>query len=187
MIPTTDAGRRADLGTESGVRHAWLTYGPELRAFAARRLGSRVLAEDIVQETLLRAWRSADAFDPARGTMRGWLYTILRNLLVDFARSQACRPRTSPIVDDLPTTDGVEDLVGWLALADAINRLTVEHRQVIYYCHVKQRPHAEIADLLGVPVGTVRSRLFYAREALKHELTDIGAARIDTPRRPEAA
>ena len=70
--------------------------GPELRSFAARRLGSWGAAEDVVQETMLRAWRKADHFDSARGTLRGWLYGILRNLLVDVARSAASRPQTIP-------------------------------------------------------------------------------------------
>src|SRR5262249_46318508 len=157
-------------GTDCGMRHAALAYGPELRAFAMRRLRSRALAEDIVQETLLRAWRSADRFDPTRGTMRAWLYSILRNLLVDLARAQAVRPQTQPIVSEVTAPDEVEALVGSLTLAAALRKLSVEHRQVIYYCLVRQRPHAEVAQLLGVRVGTVRSRLFYARESLRRAL-----------------
>ena len=84
-----------ELGTDRGIRHASLTYGAELHSFAARRLGDQTYAEDAVQETLLRAWRSADHFDPARGTVRGWLYAILRNLLIDISRSQSHRPRSN--------------------------------------------------------------------------------------------
>lgn len=171
-MSTCEEARELDLGTDRGMRHAALAYGPELRAFAMRRLHSRAYAEDLVQETMLRAWRSADRFDPARGTMRAWLYSILRNLLVDFARAQAVRPRTQPFVSEVTAPDEVEAMLGSLTLAAAMRRLSAEHRQVIHHCLVRQRPHAEVADLLGVRVGTVRSRLFYAREALRRALQD---------------
>jgi RNA polymerase sigma-70 factor, ECF subfamily len=164
-----------DIGTEDGLRHALSAYGPELRSFAARRLGSRVAAEDVVQETMLRAWRKADHFDPARGTLRGWLYGILRNLIVDVARSAASRPQTIPIAIDPAGPDEVDTLIRSLTVASALQRLSVEHREVVYYCALKQQPHAEVARLLGVPIGTIRSRLFYAREALKAAITETAA------------
>jgi len=165
-----------DIGTEDGLRHALRAYGPELRSFAARRLGSWGAAEDVVQETMLRAWRRADRFDPTRGTLRGWLYSILRNLIIDVARSAASRPQTVPIMIDVAGPDEVEALVVSLSMATALQRLNVEHRQVVYYCTLKQRPHAEVARLLGVPIGTIRSRLFYAREALKLAMHDTDVA-----------
>jgi RNA polymerase sigma-70 factor (ECF subfamily) len=174
-----------DIGTEDGVRYALRVYGPELRSFAARRLGSWGAAEDVVQETILRAWRRADHFDSARGTLRGWLYGILRNLLVDVARSAASRPQTIPIATDVVGPDEVEALIGSLTIAAALRRLSIEHRQVFYYCVLKQWPHAEVAQLLGVPIGTIRSRLFYARDALRLSMDEIGANQA--PRPSEAA
>jgi RNA polymerase sigma-70 factor (ECF subfamily) len=164
-----------DIGTEDGLRYALRVYGPELRSFAARRLGSWGAAEDVVQETMLRAWRKADRFDPTRGTLRGWLYGILRNLVVDVARSAASRPQTVPILTDVAESDEVEALIGSLTIAAALRRLSVEHREVVYYCTLKQWPHAEVAQRLGVPIGTIRSRLFYAREALKLAIAETAA------------
>jgi RNA polymerase sigma-70 factor (ECF subfamily) len=145
------------------------------------------LAEDAVQETLLRAWKHAAAFDPARGTMRGWLYGILRNLLVDLARARARQPQTAPIVADVEQSDEVESLVGSLTIMSALRRLSPEHRVAVYHCYLKQRPHREVARLLGVPVGTIRSRLFYARAALKDALEHIGAAEDELLRHLDAA
>jgi hypothetical protein len=71
VIATSKYLSLPDLGTEDGMRHAFLVYGPELRSYAARRLGNHGQAEDAVQETLLRAWKHADGFDPSRGTVRG--------------------------------------------------------------------------------------------------------------------
>jgi RNA polymerase sigma-70 factor, ECF subfamily len=174
-----------DIGTDDGVRDALRVYGPELRSFAARRLGSWGAAEDVVQETILRAWRKADRFDPARGTLRGWLYAILRNLLADGARSAASRPQTVPFATDVAVPDEVEALIGSLNIAAALQRLSFEHRQVFDYCVVRQWPHAEVAHRLGVPIGTIRSRLYYAREALKLAMDQLGAG--PTKRPSEAA
>ena len=170
-----DEGRPLDLRTDAGIRHAWIAHGPELRAYAFRRLRDHGLAEDAVQETFLRAWRKAGAFDIARGSVRTWLYAIMRNLLVDMARARASRLRTLPIVRDVAAGDEVDRLLGSLTIADALRRLSPEHRQVIVESYVTQRPHSEIAEFLGVPIGTVRSRLFYAREALGNALRQIGA------------
>jgi RNA polymerase sigma-70 factor (ECF subfamily) len=176
-----------DLGTEEGMRHAFLVYGPELRSFAARRLGSHGLAEDAVQETLLRAWKHAAAFDPSRGSMRGWLYGILRHLLVDLARARARQPQTAPIVADVGQSDEVDGVLGSLTMMSALRRLSPEHRVAVYHCYLKQRPHQEVARLLGVPVGTIRSRLFYARAALKDALEQIGATEHEAVRELDAA
>jgi RNA polymerase sigma-70 factor (ECF subfamily) len=175
MLRATTSQSIPDLRTEAGMRHAFLVYGPELRSFAARRLGSQAAAEDAVQETLLRAWKHSAGFDAARGTMRTWLYGILRNLLVDLARARARRPQTMPFVADVGAPDELDALLGSLTMRTAMRRLSPEHRIAVYHCYLKQRPHEEVARLLGVPVGTLRSRLFYARAALKDALERIGA------------
>jgi RNA polymerase sigma-70 factor (ECF subfamily) len=187
VIATTTTQTAPDLRTEEGMRHAFLVYGPELRSYAARRLGSRTSAEDAVQETLLRAWKHAAGFDPARGTMRSWLYGILRNLLVDLARARARQPESTPMIADVVEADEVDDLLGSLTIAAALRRLSPEHRVAVYHCYLKQRPHAEVARLLGVPIGTVRSRLFYARSALKDALERIGATESEPLFRRDAA
>ena len=186
-VRTSADDRRGDLRTDAGIRHAWIAHGSELRAFALRRVGDRGLAEDALQETFLRAWRKADQFDATRGSVRRWLYAIMRNLLIDMARARASRPQTSPILTDVAAGDELEGLLGRLTLADALRGLSPKHRQVIIHSYVTQRPHSEIAQLLGVPVGTVRSRLFYAREALSSALSNVGTSEAELTREPAVA
>ena len=80
MIDTRTDQQPPSLGTEQGIRAAWQEHGPLLRAFAVRRLRDRELAEDVLQETFLRAWRKADRFDAQRGAVRTWLFAIMCNL-----------------------------------------------------------------------------------------------------------
>jgi RNA polymerase sigma-70 factor (ECF subfamily) len=164
-----------DLRTEAGLRKAWVAHSTGLRAVARRSLHDRERAEDAVQETFLRAWRKAAHYDHTRGSIGSWLYAILRNLLVDIARSDASRPRTQPIVVDVVANDRLEELLGALTLERALRLLSVQHRQVIVESYVAQHPHDQIARRLGVPIGTVRSRLHYARAALGNALRDVGA------------
>jgi RNA polymerase sigma-70 factor (ECF subfamily) len=163
-----------DLASEDGLGRVALRYGPELHAYATRKVGSWSVAEDLVQETLFRAWRAAGLFDVARGTARAWLFAILRNVIVDHVRTQARRPFTADATYDVATDDDADAVVTALALEHALHRLTAQHREVLYYGHLHERPHDEIARLLDVPVGTVRSRLHYARQALKRALVDAG-------------
>lgn len=166
--------RDEDLSSEEGLRRAALTYGAELRGYAARTLGSSSAAEDLVQETFLRAWRAGELFDATRGTARAWLFAILRNVIVDHTRTQARRPLTSVDAFEVATHDDADAVVDALALQDALLRLTAQHREVIYHGHFRDRTHHEIAQLLDVPIGTVRSRLHYARQALRRALADAG-------------
>ena len=165
------------LRTEAGIRHAWLAHGAALRGYARRTLGDRGLAEDALQEVFLRAWRAGDGYDPARGGMRAWLFAIMRNVLIDMARARARRVSTTPITSEVSAVpEEIDALVDSLALGSALRSLSEEHREVILHGCIRQRPHREIAQLLGVPIGTVRSRLFYARSALSSALRSVAAA-----------
>jgi RNA polymerase sigma-70 factor (ECF subfamily) len=180
VSPTLKEEKDFDISVEAGFRDAWVAHHAGLRAFAGRALRDNDLAEDLVQETFLRAWRHASSFDRTRGNSRTWLYAIMRNLLVDVIRKDARRPRTAELVDEWPATDDVEALVNSLTASAAVHRLTADHQQVILHSYLAQRPTAEIAELLGVPAGTVRSRLFHARNALRDALRAVGA--VGSPR-----
>jgi RNA polymerase sigma-70 factor (ECF subfamily) len=150
-------------------------HASELWRFALRLTRDPQVAEDIVQESLLRAWR-----DPALGTRsesqaRAWLFTVVRNLVVDRWRSAASRHEVAGI--DFVEA-GVGDRSGevldrWL-IADALASVSREHRQVIAAAYYEGRTVAEIAAELRVPEGTVKSRLHYGLRSLRLVLQEKG-------------
>ncbi|WP_219414595.1 sigma-70 family RNA polymerase sigma factor [Pseudonocardia nigra] len=174
-----DSGEEIGLRDERSLRAAHRAYAGELFRFALRRLGDHGAAEDVVQEVFVRAWRAADTFDARRTSLRGWLFAIARNLVVDHARHRAVRPAT-PVADpDLVALAGGDGgfaeatMTAW-TLEEALRRLSPEHRVVLVETYLRGRPYAEVAAELGIPVGTVRSRVFYGLKALRVALDEMG-------------
>ena len=146
-------------------------------AFVHRYVDDDQRAQDAVQETFLRAWRGIDRIDPARGTTRSYLLAIARNVLTDAWRAEQRRPR---LVSDeaalaaAPSGEDVDDAVdGWLVAA-ALERLTPEHRAVVDSLYFQGRTVTDTAARLHLPVGTVKSRAFYAVRALRAALEEMG-------------
>lgn len=155
-------------------------YAGPLFVYALRRLGDRGAAEEVVQDTLVKAWQAADRYDPARGTHAAWLFTIARNLVTDRHRRAAARPRSAAAKaeDAEPLTDGDVDraIEAW-QLADALTRLSPEHREAIVLIHYQGYSVADAATRLGVPAGTVKSRVYYGLRALRLQLEEAGVVR----------
>ena len=172
---------RAGEPSRLDVRAAYAAHGPELYRFALRHLGDRGAAQDVVQEVFLRAWRSPAGFDPALASLRTWLFAIARNLLVDESRRGAVRPWQRELTDltahEVRAASGPgldERLVDAWVVEEALRRIGAEHRTAIVETHLRGRPHAEVAAELGVPVGTLRSRVFYGLKALRLALEEMG-------------
>src|SRR2546430_14196575 len=110
------------LSGEREVRAAYAAHSGELYGFAVRSLGDRGLAEEAVQDTFLRAWRAGDRFDPQIGSLRTWLFAILRNVVIDLGRARSARP---VVLGDLPE-DGHEPsedvLLSW-QVEEALRRI----------------------------------------------------------------
>lgn len=168
-----------DLRDERSLRAAHRAHAGELYRFALRQLGDPGAAEDVVQETFLRAWRAAQSFDPRRGSLRVWLFAITRNLVVDHARRRAVRPavpvETEVLVALADTDRGFDDvtMTVW-TVEEALRRLSDEHRGALQETYLRGRPYAEVACELGIPVGTLRSRVFYGLKALRLVLDEMG-------------
>jgi RNA polymerase sigma-70 factor (ECF subfamily) len=134
--------------------------GPRLRRFLRQLLPGEQEAEDVMQETFTQIWRRPRGFDPERGSLRGYVFGIGRKLAAQWWRRQ--RPMDELKEESAPCTTETCSMV-----ADAFNRLSREQRTLLWLREVEGQSYAEMAVILEVPVGTVRSRLFAAREALR--------------------
>jgi RNA polymerase sigma-70 factor (ECF subfamily) len=155
-------------------------HAAALWAFCLRLTGNdRAYAEDVAQETLLRAWRNAAVLQESKGSVRSWLFTVARNIVIDEWRSKRVR-REVPTGDlgelgDPPATGDRTDelLLSWV-VAEALTRLSEDHRAVLLECYYRGRSVAEASRRLGVPEGTVKSRTHYALRALRLALEELG-------------
>lgn len=140
--------------------------------------GDRAKAQDVVQETLLRAWRTPSVLDQSRGSPRGWLYTVARRIVIDEWRSARAHPET--VTDEVPepATAGVDTIaqhtVDRELVVAALRTLSPEHREVILECYYRGSSVAEAARTLGIPAGTVKSRTHYALRALRLAMEEMG-------------
>ena len=136
----------------------------------------RARAEDVVQETLLRAWRNASKLDRTTGSVRAWLFTVARNIVIDEWRTK--RARSELAVADVPEVpvdaDRTDQLLQSWVVADALSRLSAGHRAVLLECYYRGQSVAEASRRLGIPEGTVKSRTHYALRALRLALEEMG-------------
>ena len=152
---------------------------PLLRYVLGLTGGDRHQAEDIVQETLLRAWRNAEQLAGAEGSVRPWLVTVARRLVIDQHRRRQARP---PEVSDaaLEFVPAEDDEVGkalsTMEVSELLDTLTPSHREALVETYLKGRTVNEAAAELGIPAGTVKSRVYYGLRSLKLALAERGLA-----------
>lgn len=170
----------ARAGRIGSIEQLHADWAGALHLYAWRRLGDPEAAEEVVQDTLLRAWRHADRFDPARGSLPAWLFAIARNVVIDRQRRRGARPREVGPVDEaepaLTDVDVDRALEAW-QLAEALHGLGREHRQAIVEVHYLGFTVREVAEMHDLPVGTVKSRLYYGLRALRLRLEEMGVSR----------
>lgn len=165
-----------DDGSLTSIEELHAGYAGPLFVFALRRLGDRRSAEEAVQDTLVRAWRHASRFDPERGTLSAWLFTIARNVTTDRLRRQGVRPESpADVGDDVELSEADIDraIEAW-QLAEALHALSSEHREAILTVHYLGFTVHEAAERLDLPEGTVKSRVFYGLKALRLHLEEQG-------------
>ena len=161
------------LTRESDVREAYAAHAGELYGFAMRSLGDPGMAEEAVQDTFLRAWRAGDRFDPQIGSLRTWLFAILRNVVIDLGRARSARPVAIGDAPERGHEPFEEMLLSW-QVEEALRRIGDQHRRVLVETYLRGRPYAEVAAELGVPEGTVKSRVYYGLRALRNALEEMG-------------
>lgn len=171
LIAQVAAGDRGAPLEELYRRYAGRLYGIGLRL-----LGDRGLAEELVQESFVRLWRTADRYDPARGSVAGFVGVLARRIAVDLWR----RPSSRPIGPGGgnggggAALDQLDAVLEGLVVQDALDALTPAHRQVLELSYGRGLTQSEIARRLGVPLGTVKTRSYYALRAMKLALEERG-------------
>jgi RNA polymerase sigma-70 factor (ECF subfamily) len=166
----TVAGFRS--GDQAAIAEVFRAYGGLVFAVAMRVLHDRTLAEDATQQAFLQAWRAAAAFDPARD-LAPWLATIARRTAIDLQRREATRARHArtelpePEVSAGDTADRAYDV--W-AVREAIDALPADEREVVRLQHLDGLTQVQVAERLGIPLGTVKSRSNRAHRRLAGRL-----------------
>lgn len=169
----------SQLSNGEGLSRAlFADHAEALLAYVQRLVrGDRQLAEDIVQETLLRAWKTADRV-PAQ-SRRPWLFVTARHLVIDAYRARQSRPTevTAELMDLTATEDDLDAALDAIVVADALRTLSSEHRAVLFDSYYRGQTANQIAEARGIPPGTVRSRMHYALRAMRLALHERGVNR----------
>ena len=161
------------------VTELYRQYRVPLLAYVLRlTAGDRQQAEDVVQETMLRAWRQAAKLDLTEPSLMPWLATVARRIVIDDKRRKSARPAETGdgMLENAPVADTTEDLLRKVLMAEALQSLTPAHREVLNETILRDRTVNEAAEALGIPVGTVKSRVYYALKALRVVLAERGVA-----------
>jgi RNA polymerase sigma-70 factor (ECF subfamily) len=176
--------RSARAGTGEDDRQLRALHDAHASALSAYVVGltggDHARAQDVVQETLLRAWRTPAVLSQANGSVRGWLYTVARRIVIDEWRTP--RSRYETVTETLPDAAAPADspdsisqhAVDRQVVVAALRTLSPAHRDVVLECYFKGSSVAEAAQALGIPPGTVKSRLHYALRALRLALDEQG-------------
>ncbi|MGI5455845.1 sigma-70 family RNA polymerase sigma factor [Streptomyces sp. CA-249302] len=190
-------GSAAAVSPEERALHGlYKAHGPALYAFVVRLVGGDChRAEDIVQETLLRCWKNADRWngwaepaDVAQMSVRPWLFHVARNLVIDGHRTRRARPvevdgdkwlgESSAVAGG---GDDIDRMLSAMVLRDALDALSPAHREALEATYFADRTTQQAADFLGVPHGTVKSRVYYALRNLKLALQERGMTMGEGP------
>ena len=175
----------ARLCTEHGMAAAHVAYHARLLARARRIVVDPDLAEDVVQEAFLRAWRACSSFVPAGGPLVNWLLVITANTAIDLVKARVRRPPlASGAAQENAPADGLGDIdlvILRSQLRHALSRLGAHHRDAVVETVLRDRPHAEVAAELGVTPGTLRTRVHYALRRLRSVLEAEAAAEAAVP------
>jgi RNA polymerase sigma-70 factor, ECF subfamily len=168
----------AEGGEATTVKELYDEHGAALWRYAWRLTGDPARAQDVVQETLLRAWQHPEVANDSERSARSWLFTVARNMIIDESRSLRFRREVStPDGSTAPQRacpDEVNAALDRLLIGDALARLTPEHRAVVQRSYFQGWTTAQIAADLGIADGTVKSRLHYALRALRLIMCEMG-------------
>jgi RNA polymerase sigma-70 factor (ECF subfamily) len=157
------------------VADLYQRYGRRLFRFGVQQLGNEGLAEEMVQETFVRLWRSAGRFDAAKASVGTYLYVLARSATADLRKRPSSRPLISDTdIQELTMPDSVDQLLDSLIVREAVESLSAGHAEVIRLTQEQGLTQSQIAGRLNLPLGTVKTRVFHGMRALRIALTERG-------------
>lgn len=168
----TASDQPAEVNDEELLRTLYAEHSRSLMAYAQRLTGDRFAAEDVVQETLLRAWRNAAQLREV-ASVRAWLLTVAHRIVIDRLRAKRARPAETAelLPGDLASRDHAPVVVESLVVYKALAGLSAEHRAVLVELYYLGKTVPEAARSLGIPEGTVKSRSYHALRALRRSMS----------------
>jgi RNA polymerase sigma-70 factor (ECF subfamily) len=178
MAASTDASRDGLGGDPDAViRELYSDYAKALHGYVERFCPDRASADDIVQETFIRAWRHLPQLSADDRPVRPWLFRVARNLLTDANRAERARPVTVPeqSAGEAGIDSGLEEILDRQLVSDALAHLSRAHQTVLVETFYRGGTMATVARELGIPHGTARSRLHYALDAMRKQLQERDA------------
>ncbi len=172
-----DIGRGARVDKEA-FGQLFQFYAPRIKALMMKQGSDAELAEDLMQDTMLSVWQKAEQFSNWRGSLNAWVYTIARNKRIDRFRKQGTQHYVDvseyDLVDDNPDSERqVSSMQQDRIVSEATASLPAEQRQVVHLSYVEELSQSEIAQKLGIPLGTVKSRTRLAFRAIRKELEAV--------------
>jgi RNA polymerase sigma-70 factor, ECF subfamily len=174
---TNEPGGQLPGDADAAIRQLYRGHAVALHDYVERFCTDRATADDVVQETFIRAWRLLPQLNADDRPIKPWLFRVARNLLIDAHRAARSRPSVVQALpdEDAETDPGLEQVLDRELVAAALRHLSPAHRTVVVETFYNGASLAAVADELGIPHGTARSRLHYALLALRHQLDENDA------------
>jgi RNA polymerase sigma-70 factor, ECF subfamily len=176
--PTVLLLRIAGARDKGALAQLFAHFGPRVKSMMLKLGAGDALAEDLVQETFLSVWRKAHLYSADRGAAATWIFTIARNLRIDQVRRQSNKPyedvEAISLESDAPIASATLEQGEVIArVSEALKTLPAEQQEVVRLSFLHDLPHAQIAERVGIPLGTVKSRLRLAYDRLRPMLEDL--------------
>jgi RNA polymerase sigma-70 factor, ECF subfamily len=170
--------RVADERDLAAFRELYQTYGPRVKAYMMRRGADAATAEDLAQETLLAVWRRAGLYAEDKGSIATWIFAIARNLRIDRLRrempwQELPESRFEQPSPDTPPDEALSEKERQTRVRAALAQLPPEQQEVVTLSYIDGLSHGEIAARLGLPLGTVKSRMRIAYQRIRAALEDL--------------